>query len=187
MLQLLGSEIQSNCPFRFSHSLPGFDRLKHQGRGQPKLHRCAALSSCLQLGLLSSQGVEFGLEELERAEPAGQELQLPAGWVQSEQSHMWQPSPCVPTALSRDLKLLVGLHVHPGQQGEIQDWRRLGPVVSPRISIVQGYSASHKRAAAGDASPASLRLGIQTGPTQAGTGRLRWMLCWSLSMGKCKQ
>lgn len=117
MLQLLGSEIQSNCPFHFSHSLPGFDRLKHQGRGQPKLHRCAALSSCLQLGLLSSQGLEFGLEELERAEPAGQELQLPAGWVQSEQSHMWQPSPCAPTALSRDLKLLVGTTCPPWSAG----------------------------------------------------------------------
>ena len=81
MLQLLGSEIQNNIPFHFSHSLSGFDRLKHQGRGQPNLHRCAALRSCLQLVPLSSQGLEFGLQELERAERAGQELQLPAGRV----------------------------------------------------------------------------------------------------------
>lgn len=136
MLQLLGSEIQSNVPFHFSHSMPGFERLKHQGRGQTKLHRGAALSSCLQLRPLSSQRLEFGLEELERAEPAGQELQLPAGRVQSVQSHMWQPSPCAPTALSRDLKLLVGLHVHPGHQGEKEDWRGSGPTASPQISIM---------------------------------------------------
>jgi len=86
MLQLLGFEIPSNVPSHFSPTMSGFDRLKHQGRGQLKLHRGATLSSCLQLGPLSSQGLEFGLEELERAKPAGQKLQVPAGLVQSEQS-----------------------------------------------------------------------------------------------------
>lgn len=60
-------------------------------------------------GTLSNQGLEFGPEELGRAEPSAQELQLPAGWVQPEQSHVWQPSPYAPTVRSRSLS--VRLHV----------------------------------------------------------------------------